>query len=143
MNLTFLPIRKFRIAAELETARWLDSDIADSAESASSARPFSAVPVPECIVIGLHIREVGASLQDLARSQEQLNHFLVIATRHAPLEWRKQILDMPPFNRPFRPGPHAATMAGVLHSLSRHDYSNFLMYSRSLWYPMVPSCQSH
>jgi len=48
---------------------------------------------------------------------------------------------MPPFSRPFRPGPHAATMAGVLHSLSRHHYSNYLMYSQSLWYPMVPSCQ--
>jgi hypothetical protein len=61
--------------------------------------------------------------------------------RHVPLEWRKQILDMPPFSRPFRPGPHAATMVGVLHSLSRHHYSNSLMYSHSLWYPMVPSCQ--
>jgi len=56
---------------------WLDSGIADSAESASSARPFSVVPVKEVHSDRPSIREAVASLQDLARSQEQ-NHFLVI-----------------------------------------------------------------
>lgn len=81
VKLTLLPIRKFRITAELETARWLDSDIADSAENASSARPF------------IYVRSVLLSKTWQGHKSNWTTS--LSSARHAPLEWRKQILDNP------------------------------------------------